>query len=111
MRVGAPSLLVGTGSIALARSPSPFGSLARIAHPDSGFSESFATRLAISSKWVLHWYRPMLQVTRSGSTLVAELQCESNRMETDGLFIVVSDSLESCGQRPNKRLKLAARVD
>ena len=44
-------------------------------------------------------------------TLVAELQCKSNRMETDGLFIVVSDSFERCGQRPNKRLKLTARVD
>jgi len=109
--VGAPSLLVGTGLIAPARSPSPFGWLARIAHPDSAFSESFATRLAISSKWVLHWYRPMLQATRSGSPLVAELQCESNRLETDALFIVVSDSFERCGQRPNKRLKLAARVD
>ncbi len=42
---------------------------------------------------------------------MAQLRCESNRMEPDGLFIVVSDFFETCGQRPNKRLKLAARAD
>ena len=42
---------------------------------------------------------------------MAQLRCESNRMEPDGLFIVVSDFFETCGQRPNKRLKLTARVD